>query len=477
MTSITGSRSGTYSYDANGNMTQRDGDPITWYSYNKPNRINYGSDYAQFSYGPTRARFKQVAVNSGVTATTYYVGAHFEKETKSGVTEYRHNIFAGNRAVAVYTRPTSGSITTRYLHRDHLGSVVSVTDESGNVDQTFSYDAFGKRRYPNWSADPTDSQFSVPNATERGYTGHEHLDSVRLVHMNGRVQDPIIGRMVSADPFVPDPSNSQAFNRYSYVYNNPMAFIDPSGFDPDEGERRFTFRDFCRLFGGCEDFFNPPGSITERDIDDLDRREDYEDCVNFGICSNDRSNDGDSQDGSDSWIFGDVNVDWRFVTSVAWEIAGWGLIGIDVANTMLSPGPDVGLLGATFVSGARTLRSGVPNAVRFYNIRGVGNLDLTPGGVSNFLASNARRLQEKLGAKIGQGRLPFARGRAGFDEALSTVARTLRNPTDIVGPFATARGGNTVVDVFSRETGFTVRIRADGTFDTLIQGPTSRIRP
>jgi hypothetical protein len=34
---------------------------------------------------------------------------------------------------------------------------------------------------------------------------------------------------------VPDPFDGQAFNRYSYVYNNPLSFIDPSGFDPTTG--------------------------------------------------------------------------------------------------------------------------------------------------------------------------------------------------------------------------------------------------
>jgi len=43
----------------------------------------------------------------------------------------------------------------------------------------------------------------------RGFTDHEHLDSVGLIHMNGRVYDPTISRFVSADPFVQFPQNSQ----------------------------------------------------------------------------------------------------------------------------------------------------------------------------------------------------------------------------------------------------------------------------
>ena len=65
--------------------------------------------------------------------------------------------------------------------------------------------------------------------TTRGYTGHEQLDAVGLIHMNGRVYDPQLGRFLSADPFVQDASNLQALNPYSYVQNNPLSFMDPTG--------------------------------------------------------------------------------------------------------------------------------------------------------------------------------------------------------------------------------------------------------
>ncbi len=66
--------------------------------------------------------------------------------------------------------------------------------------------------------------------TSRGYTGHEMIDSVGLVHMNGRVYDAELGRFLSADPFVQFPDNIQSWNRYAYVLNNPLSFTDPSGF-------------------------------------------------------------------------------------------------------------------------------------------------------------------------------------------------------------------------------------------------------
>ncbi len=48
--------------------------------------------------------------------------------------------------------------------------------------------------------------------------------------MNGRVYDPEIGRFLSADPFVQYPESTQGYNRYTYVGNNPLSYVDPSGF-------------------------------------------------------------------------------------------------------------------------------------------------------------------------------------------------------------------------------------------------------
>jgi RHS repeat-associated protein len=60
--------------------------------------------------------------------------------------------------------------------------------------------------------------------------GHEIVDGVGLIHMNGRVYDPEIGRFLSADPFVQDLGSLQSLNRYSYVLNNPLSYTDPSGY-------------------------------------------------------------------------------------------------------------------------------------------------------------------------------------------------------------------------------------------------------
>jgi RHS repeat-associated protein len=64
---------------------------------------------------------------------------------------------------------------------------------------------------------------------DRGYTGHEHLKTVGLIHMNGRIYDPVLRRFMSPDNFVQDKYNTQNYNRYGYVLNNPLIYVDQNG--------------------------------------------------------------------------------------------------------------------------------------------------------------------------------------------------------------------------------------------------------
>ena len=124
--------------------------------------------------------------------------------------------------------PTGGGSTkTRYVHKDHLGSVIAISDEAAAVVERLNYDPHGKRREAGWDAPwlPV-----LASETQRGFTGHEHLDNVGLIHMNGRVYDPALGRFISADPIIQFPASTQGMNRYTYAGNNPLSFTDPSGF-------------------------------------------------------------------------------------------------------------------------------------------------------------------------------------------------------------------------------------------------------
>ena len=103
--------------------------------------------------------------------------------------------------------------TVSYLLADHLGSTSTVVNAMDDpVSQ--KYYPFGRTRS---GSVPTDKQF----------TGHQKEGS--LYFMQARFYDPALGRFLSPDSIVPDPSNPQSLNRYSYVLNNPLRYTDPTG--------------------------------------------------------------------------------------------------------------------------------------------------------------------------------------------------------------------------------------------------------
>jgi len=113
-----------------------------------------------------------------------------------------------------------------YIHSDHLGSSNAMSDESGvQVGTTTRYTPFGDYRM--------DGQSDI---TDRGFTGHKENRYINLTYMNARYYLPGTGRFLSADTIVPDPTNPQSLNRYSYVFNSPLIFSDPSGHCAEAGD-------------------------------------------------------------------------------------------------------------------------------------------------------------------------------------------------------------------------------------------------
>ena len=121
---------------------------------------------------------------------------------------------------------TSTNNNFYYLHRDYLGSILGITDADGNFKEKRHFDAWGEIIK---LEDGNGNAISSFDILDRGYTGHEHLLGVGIVHMNGRLYDPVLHRFLSPDNYVQNPFNSQNFNRYGYVLHNPLSYIDPSG--------------------------------------------------------------------------------------------------------------------------------------------------------------------------------------------------------------------------------------------------------
>lgn len=111
-----------------------------------------------------------------------------------------------------------------------------ITDHTGAIVQEQSFDAWGLRRNAvDWqvlSSSILTASFGVFSdpITTRGFTGYEMVDEVGIIDMNGRIYDPKLGRFLQADPLVQEPFNTQSLNRYSYGFNNPLKYTDPSGY-------------------------------------------------------------------------------------------------------------------------------------------------------------------------------------------------------------------------------------------------------
>jgi len=124
------------------------------------------------------------------------------------------------------TANTTATETNYYVHRDVQGTILALSSTAGVLVEKRLFDAWGNIKKVIHQDGTVNTTLGI---IDRGYTGHEHLQSVGLIHMNGRLYDPVLRRFISPDNFVQDPYNTQNFDRYTYVYNNPLIYNDPSG--------------------------------------------------------------------------------------------------------------------------------------------------------------------------------------------------------------------------------------------------------
>ncbi|MFZ5904485.1 MAG: DUF6973 domain-containing protein [Chloroflexota bacterium] len=152
----------------------------------------------------------------GTTLTSmkaYYMGGLYE--IADGAVKKYYSI-AGQ---TVALRDDSG---LQYLLTDHLGSVVAVTNSNGTLTSQQRYLPFGEVR-------------TIPNSpitiTDFGFTGQRLLDSGMggIMDYRARFYSPYLNRFTQPDTIIPNPSNPQSWNRYSYVVNRPTGLTDPSG--------------------------------------------------------------------------------------------------------------------------------------------------------------------------------------------------------------------------------------------------------
>jgi RHS repeat-associated protein len=199
---------------------------IVYTSFYQPLTISENNNLLSFTYDDEDQRIKTVSKLNNVLVNIRYFMGDYEKNISNGVTKHLHYISSGDKLIAIIE--TNGSnITYHYIYTDHLGSLVTSTNSSGAFDWEQNFDAWGRsRNATNWNYAniPTN-----PDWQYRGYTGHEHLSQFALINMNGRLYDPILGRMLSPDNNIQLPDYTQNYNRYSYAMNNPLKFTDPDG--------------------------------------------------------------------------------------------------------------------------------------------------------------------------------------------------------------------------------------------------------
>ncbi|WP_223752231.1 RHS repeat-associated core domain-containing protein [Myxococcus sp. XM-1-1-1] len=226
----------TYGYDVKGNRRSSFdaatgvSTSIDYTSFNLPTSITRGTGTSTFVYDTAHGRVAKKHSNGD---STYYVSNLYEKRTVSGAVTHAFKIYAEGRAVAQanWTGNGVGGLATEmvYLHDDHLGTVESITDSMGTVVERRKYEPFGEARSPLNPAVAKAPSVGGPGV-RLGFTEHEEDAETNFVNMRGRLYDPKTASFVSPDPYIQAPILGQSYNRYSYVFNSPLNFVDPSGF-------------------------------------------------------------------------------------------------------------------------------------------------------------------------------------------------------------------------------------------------------
>jgi len=293
---VTNHKSQAVGYDKKGFVTSAKGATYDWNSYGKSERIVANGKVTTFDYDAGKSRVKrvdssgttyyvmpgyeQVVKNNGDIVHRIHIRNGYETVATMERYEYATDGDA--------SRPVDFA---SYYHRDMLGSGVLVTGSKAEILNRKGYTPYGEAlpdymllpsagmtksikpyaqswitkaraaTYQTMSSGASATRFKsmVAKAEQvaelslsdeelkllsraltvnsvidgiRGFTGHEMLEDSQLVHMNARLYDPEMGRFMTPDSIVPDANKPQAYNRYSYVYNNPASYSDPSGHNP-----------------------------------------------------------------------------------------------------------------------------------------------------------------------------------------------------------------------------------------------------
>ncbi len=213
---------------------------VTYNAFKKPFEINQeGKEKIGFQYNAFMGRSHMYYGDTNSSILLRNNRKHYSSDgsmeisydTTSGITTFVTYVGGDAYSAPAIWRSVQNSLGNNngeyyYLHRDYLGSILMISDKNGAIKEKRHFDAWGNIvKLTDGNGENIDKFVYL----DRGYTGHEHLQGVNLVHMNGRLYDPKLKRFLAPDNYIQDLGNTQNFNKYSYVLNNPLMYTDPSG--------------------------------------------------------------------------------------------------------------------------------------------------------------------------------------------------------------------------------------------------------
>ncbi len=187
-----------------------------------------------FSYDAENRQVQFDPHVSGVAATTYQYDGDGRRVRKSDGTIYVYNAMGQLAAEYNGTQPGSG---TSFLTSDHLGSPRLITDRDANVKVRHDYLPYGEEigwnqgTYVSYGNRSAIAGYGVSDPVPQKFTGKERDSESGLDNFLKRYHASSMGRFMSPDPLMASASTSdpQTWNRYAYVRNNPLKYVDPTG--------------------------------------------------------------------------------------------------------------------------------------------------------------------------------------------------------------------------------------------------------
>lgn len=217
-TAVSGGQNMTPQYDDNGNMTS---DGTHTYQYNYNNRLISvdNGQTATYKYDALNRRIQKTVV-SIVSTTNYYYSSNQAIEERNATNEVLATYIFGISVDDVLQMQRSGN--TYYYHKNHLGSVVALTDGNGNLVERYEYDPYGQPLFFDANGNAI-SQSVVGNAIL--FTGRDYDAETSLYYYRARTMHPSLGRFIQHDPLL----YVDGYNTNNYVENNPVRFFDSYG--------------------------------------------------------------------------------------------------------------------------------------------------------------------------------------------------------------------------------------------------------